>query len=188
MIRADQFYYYKSTGGHEIDLVFEAENVVYAIEIKSTRRPAPRDLHNLTQFSDRLNRPVRRYLVYPGEEYRTIDNVQLFPLQLCSEENKKMVQIYNNRFESPSQPPIQISSPGGPIRILNIFCRSFSGNFSICSGRPAAPSGNFFQYGQNGDFHGPRYSRLAVVSFLNSMRLFIRPNLNLDKPNALAYH
>jgi len=22
-------------------------------------------------------------------------------------------------------------------------------NFSICSGRPAAPSGNFFQYGQN---------------------------------------
>ena len=79
MIKSDQLYYYKSTGGNEIDLVFEADNTVYAIEIKSTRRPAPRDLHNLGQFSDRLNRPVRRYLVYLGEEYRTIDNIQLLP-------------------------------------------------------------------------------------------------------------
>jgi len=80
MIKTDQFYYYKSAGGNEIDLVFEVDNTVYAIEIKSTRRPAPRDLHNLGQFSDRLNRPVRRYLVYPGDEYRTIDNIQLLPI------------------------------------------------------------------------------------------------------------
>jgi predicted AAA+ superfamily ATPase len=80
MIPSDQFYYYKSSGGHEIDLVFEAQNRVYAVEIKSTRRPAPRDLHNLKQFSDRMNRPVRRYLVYLGEEYRMIDNVQLLPV------------------------------------------------------------------------------------------------------------
>jgi predicted AAA+ superfamily ATPase len=80
MIKADQFYYYKSTGGNEIDLVFEEDNTVYAIEIKSTQRPAPRDLHNLGQFSDRLKRPVRRYLVYLGEEYRTIDNIQLLPV------------------------------------------------------------------------------------------------------------
>lgn len=80
IIRADQFYYYKSAGGHEIDLVFEADNTVYAIEIKSTRRPSPRNLHCLAKFSDRLNRPVRRYLVYLGEEYKTIDNVQLLPV------------------------------------------------------------------------------------------------------------
>jgi len=79
MINADQFYYYKSVGGNEIDLVFEADNTVYAIEIKSTRKPAPRDLQNLRQFKDRLNRPVRRYLVYRGEEYRTPDNIQLLP-------------------------------------------------------------------------------------------------------------
>jgi len=79
MINADQFYYYKSAGGNEIDLVFEAKNKVYAIEIKSTQRPAPRDLQNLRQFRDRLNRPVRRYLVYLGEEYRKIDNIQLLP-------------------------------------------------------------------------------------------------------------
>ena len=79
MLRTDQFYYYKSVGGNEIDLVFDADNSVYAIEIKSTQRPAPRDLQNLGQFRDRLDRPVRRYLVYLGEEYRTIDNVRLLP-------------------------------------------------------------------------------------------------------------
>jgi predicted AAA+ superfamily ATPase len=79
MLGADQLYYYKSAGGNEIDLVFEAENTVYAIEIKSTQRPSPRDLQNLKQFSDSLDRPVRRYLVYLGEEYRTIDNVKLLP-------------------------------------------------------------------------------------------------------------
>jgi predicted AAA+ superfamily ATPase len=80
MIRTDQFYYYKSVGGNEIDLVFDVEDTVYAVEVKSTRRPAPRDLHNLSQFNDRLNRPVRRYLVYLGEEYRTIENVHLLPV------------------------------------------------------------------------------------------------------------
>jgi predicted AAA+ superfamily ATPase len=79
MISADQFYYYKSAGGNEIDLVFEADNEVHAVEIKSTRRPAPRDLQNLRQFSDRLNRPVRRYLIYLGEEYRMMDNIELLP-------------------------------------------------------------------------------------------------------------
>ena len=79
MIEADQFYYYKSTGGKEIDLIFEAHDKVYAIEIKSTQRPAPRDLRNLKQFNDRLKRPVRRYFIYPGEEYRTIDNIKLLP-------------------------------------------------------------------------------------------------------------
>jgi predicted AAA+ superfamily ATPase len=80
LIRTDQLYYYKSAGGNEIDLVFEVDNTVYAIEIKSTRRPSPRDLQNLRQFSDRLNRPIRRYLVYLGDEYRRIDNIQLLPI------------------------------------------------------------------------------------------------------------
>ena len=79
LIRADQFYYYKSAGGNEIDLVFEMDNTVYAVEIKSTRRPSPRDLNNLRQFSDRLNRHVRRYLIYLGDEYGSIDNIELLP-------------------------------------------------------------------------------------------------------------
>jgi len=80
IIRADQFCYYKSAGGHEIDLVFEADNRIYAIEIKSTLRPSPRDVNSLAQFSDRLNRQVRRYLFYLGDEYRAIEDVQLLPV------------------------------------------------------------------------------------------------------------
>jgi hypothetical protein len=52
---------------------------LFFIEIKSIQRPAPRNLQNLRKFSDRLKRPVRRYLIYLGEEYRTIDNIQLLP-------------------------------------------------------------------------------------------------------------
>ncbi len=79
MIKTDQFFYYKSAGGNEIDLVFEVDNTVHAIEIKSTKRPAPRDLHNLKKFSDSLNRPVRRYLIYMGEKYRTTEDIRLIP-------------------------------------------------------------------------------------------------------------
>ena len=80
LIKADQFYYYRSAGGNEIDLIFEEDNTVYAVEVKSTRRPSPRDMQNLKQFTDRLNRPVRRYLVYLGDEYQTIGNIQLLPI------------------------------------------------------------------------------------------------------------
>jgi predicted AAA+ superfamily ATPase len=80
MIGADRFYYYKSGGGHEIDLVFEVENTVYAVEIKSTRKPAPRDLSNLSNFTDRQNRPVRRFLFYTGEEYGMLGNVHVLPV------------------------------------------------------------------------------------------------------------
>jgi uncharacterized protein len=80
IIRADQFCYYKSAGGHEIDLVFEADETIHAVEIKSTLRPSRRDVNSLAQFRDRLNRRVRRYLFYLGDEYRTIDDVQLLPV------------------------------------------------------------------------------------------------------------
>ena len=75
LIKTDQLYYYKSAGGKEIDLIFEVDNRVYAIGIKSSRKPSPRDLQILRQFADRLNRWVRRYLIYLGDEYRTIDNI-----------------------------------------------------------------------------------------------------------------
>ena len=80
MIKADQFFYYKSVGGNEIDLIFEVDNIVNAVEIKSKRVPSGRDLRSLKQFTDRLNRPVQRYLFYMGDEYRTIDNIRLVPI------------------------------------------------------------------------------------------------------------
>lgn len=80
LIKADQFYYYKSAAGNEIDLVFELDDTIYAIEIKATKRPGPRDLRNLRQFGDHLNRPVKRLLFYLGDEYSTLDDIRLLPI------------------------------------------------------------------------------------------------------------
>jgi predicted AAA+ superfamily ATPase len=80
MIPVDQFYYYKSVGGQEIDLVFEMDKTVYAIEIKATRRPGPKDLRNLRQFRTRHNQPVKRFLFYLGEDYRNVDGIRLVPV------------------------------------------------------------------------------------------------------------
>jgi predicted AAA+ superfamily ATPase len=79
-IRADRFYYYKSSSGNEIDLIFEIEETVYAVEIKATKRPGPKDLKNLKQFANSSNRPVKRILFYLGEEYGTVDDIHLLPI------------------------------------------------------------------------------------------------------------
>jgi len=79
-IKADQFYYYKTTAGNEIDLIFEIDNTIYAVEIKAAKRPRPKDLRNLRQFKDRLNRPIKRILFYSGEEYGAVDDIHLLPI------------------------------------------------------------------------------------------------------------
>lgn len=79
-IATDQFYYYKSAAGREIDLVFETGDSLYAIEIKSTRRPRARDLRNLAEFGNRLKRPVKLFLFYLGDKYQKIDDVYLRPV------------------------------------------------------------------------------------------------------------
>lgn len=79
-IPCDQFYYYKSAAGREIDLVFELDGIVYAVEIKATKRPGPRDFQNLKQFEDRLERPIKRILFYLGEEYGNMDGIRLIPI------------------------------------------------------------------------------------------------------------
>ncbi len=79
-INTDQFFYYKSAAGREIDLIFEVEGVVHAIEIKATRAPRRRDLRNLLDFGKSLGRPARLFMFYLGEEYQTIKNIQLMPV------------------------------------------------------------------------------------------------------------
>jgi predicted AAA+ superfamily ATPase len=79
-IQCDQLYYYKSAGGREIDLVFESGGIVYAIEIKNTRRPSGRDVSNLLEFSKGLQKTVKMYLFYPGDEYFVINDVTVIPV------------------------------------------------------------------------------------------------------------
>ena len=80
LIKTDQFYYYKSAGGNEIDLIFEADNTVHAIEIKAAARPGPKDWRNLKQFTDHLERPVKRFLFYSGDTYRKENDIHLIPI------------------------------------------------------------------------------------------------------------
>jgi predicted AAA+ superfamily ATPase len=80
LLPADRLYYYKSAAGHEIDLIFEMNDSLYACEIKATEHPGPKDIRNLRNFKDRLNRPVQRYLFYLGDQYRNQDNITLIPI------------------------------------------------------------------------------------------------------------
>jgi predicted AAA+ superfamily ATPase len=80
LIKAEQFFYYKSVSGNEIDLVFESEGTVHAVEIKATRNPGPRAFRNLGHFRPRRNKPVRRFLFYLGDKYDTIDDIRLLPV------------------------------------------------------------------------------------------------------------
>jgi predicted AAA+ superfamily ATPase len=77
---ADCLYYYKSAAGHEIDLLFEIDGCLHACEIKATQRPGPRDFRNLSSFKDRLNRPVKRFLFYLGDEYKEQDDIAIIPI------------------------------------------------------------------------------------------------------------
>ena len=80
LIPCDQFYYYRSAAGREIDLIFEVDQTIYAVEIKSTKKPGPRDFQSLKQFEDRSERPVKRFLFYLGEEYKDVDGIRLIPI------------------------------------------------------------------------------------------------------------
>ena len=80
LIPADQFYYYRSAAGREIDLIFEVGETIYAVEIKATKRPGPKDLQSLKEFQDRLKRPVKRILFYLGEEYNDVGGIALIPI------------------------------------------------------------------------------------------------------------
>ncbi len=79
-IKCDRLYYYKSAAGREIDLIFESEDDIYAIEIKNTLRPSSRDVSNLYEFSKGMKNKVKMYLFYPGDEYISINNVKVIPV------------------------------------------------------------------------------------------------------------
>lgn len=80
IIKCDRLYYYKSAAGREIDLIFESDNVIYAIEIKNTSSPVNRDVSNLVEFSRGMKKKVKMFLFYTGEEYGSIREVQIIPV------------------------------------------------------------------------------------------------------------
>jgi len=80
LIKCDRLYYYKSAAGREIDLIFENDGVINAVEIKNTLRPSTRDVRNLYEFSRGMKKKVKMYLFYPGVEYGLINDVNVIPV------------------------------------------------------------------------------------------------------------
>lgn len=84
-ICSDQFYYYKSTGGAEIDLIFEQGDELIIVEVKSVKRPAVRDVRQLVEFKRETDvrrrfKRVRPFLLYLGDEYMEIEGVKCVPI------------------------------------------------------------------------------------------------------------
>jgi len=79
-IKADQFFYYKSAAGREIDLVFEANGVRHVVEIKTTRTPVARDVANLRDFIAQSSGMTKGFLFHLGEERKEIDGVLCLPV------------------------------------------------------------------------------------------------------------
>lgn len=79
-IKADQFFYYKSQAGREVDLVFETAGVRYAVEIKATRTPTLRDAANLRDFIAQSDGPTKGFLFHLGEEKKELDGVMFLPV------------------------------------------------------------------------------------------------------------
>jgi uncharacterized protein len=80
LLAAEQLHYYKSAGGREVDVVFEAGGTLVAAEVKATARPSGRDLRNLREFAASCRRPVRCFLFYLGDERIDEGSVTLLPV------------------------------------------------------------------------------------------------------------
>ncbi len=78
-IKCDQFFYYKSSAGREIDLIFESGGELNAVEIKTVKKPTKRDVRNLIEIQKQMKKPIKAFFIYPGDEYGMIENVKLLP-------------------------------------------------------------------------------------------------------------
>lgn len=78
-LKCDRLYYHKSAAGKEIDLIFEINNTVYAVEIKVTPHPSNRDISNLQSFARNMKKSVKPFLIYTGLDYHTINGVEVIP-------------------------------------------------------------------------------------------------------------
>ena len=80
LINAERFYYYKTSSGREIDLIFESKGLLHAVEIKASKVPSSKDISNLKEYIKSADRTVKGYLIYLGDEYKTVDGIELIPV------------------------------------------------------------------------------------------------------------
>ena len=79
-IKADQLYYYRTSGGREIDCVFEAGGIVHAVEIKASETADKRDISHLREFVNHAPQKTKGFLFYLGDEYLEMNGIQILPI------------------------------------------------------------------------------------------------------------
>lgn len=79
-IKTDSLFYYESVGGREIDLIYEEENTVTAIEIKPTKNISGRDLRSFREFEIKSNKKLRKLIFYAGSEFSKEQTIEIRPL------------------------------------------------------------------------------------------------------------
>ncbi|MCX6553797.1 MAG: ATP-binding protein [Candidatus Aminicenantes bacterium] len=79
-IKADQLYYYRNSGGREIDCIFEAGDIVHAIEIKSSETFDKRDISHLREFVSHAPERTKGFLFYLGTEYLEMNGIKVIPI------------------------------------------------------------------------------------------------------------
>lgn len=75
-----EMYFYRSNSGAEIDLIIDCEDVVLAIEIKSSKKVSSKELRHLKAFETKVNKPTKKYIVNLGDEYLDIEGINVIPI------------------------------------------------------------------------------------------------------------
>ncbi len=75
-----KFYFYRTKGGAEVDLIIQSQKDIFAIEIKSSDAPDSSDLVGLKSFS-KVVPEAKLFCVSMSPRLRLIDNIKIIPWQ-----------------------------------------------------------------------------------------------------------
>jgi predicted AAA+ superfamily ATPase len=79
-IQTEQFFFYKSQGGLEIDCIWETEEGITAVEVKASSKVSAPDARRLRAFVTGSSRPCRGYLFYMGTDYMNFGGIRAIPV------------------------------------------------------------------------------------------------------------
>jgi predicted AAA+ superfamily ATPase len=78
-IQCDELFYYESAGGREIDVIVEEKKQITAIEIKASATITGRDLRNIRELDLKTKKPIRKWIIYLGNEMYHEDEILILP-------------------------------------------------------------------------------------------------------------
>lgn len=78
--KAGRFSTYRTDSGAEVDLIFEFENRIWAIEIKASKNIGKSDLRGLKSFSEYYKKSHKQWIIYLGSHSQKTEEILILPL------------------------------------------------------------------------------------------------------------